>query len=206
MSPNGEPRSVATFERMLEWNREVPPAVDAFVHKLIQSQADRDPKSQAICSWDGNLTYDELEELSSRLANYLITQGVGPEVIVPLCFEKSQWAIVGLLATLKAGGVFLLLDPSQPIARLESFVKQTGASFALSSSACIDTCTALVERPFVVDAASLLKLKWTSPQSSVQLDNAAYVIFTSGSTGTPKAMISTYSDQRSLNLSHGSPS
>jgi non-ribosomal peptide synthetase component F len=206
MSPNGEPRSAAAFERMLEWNREVPPAVNAFVHKLIQAKADRDPKSQAICSWDGNLTYGELEGLSSRLASYLVTQGVGPEVIVPLCFEKSQWAIVGLLAVIKAGGVFLLLDPAQPIARLESLIKQTGASFALSSSACFDTCKGLVERPFVVDAASLLKLKWTSPQSSVKLSNAAYVIFTSGSTGTPKAVISRYSDQRPLNLVHGSSS
>ncbi|KAF4629796.1 hypothetical protein G7Y89_g8347 [Cudoniella acicularis] len=189
MAQNGQVQSSKSFQRMLQWNGELPAAVDTFVHSLIQARAYQQPNSQAICSWDGNLTYAELDDLSSRLAGYISTQGVAPEVIVPLCFEKSKWAIVGLLAVLKAGGAFLLLDPSQPIARLESIVDQTGATFALSSATCFDVCKSLVDRPFVVDAPTFFKLKSSLPYSSANLNNAAYLIFTSGSTGSPKGVI-----------------
>jgi non-ribosomal peptide synthetase component F len=177
---------------MLESNRIIPPAIDAFVHDLVRAHAEQDPDLQAICASDGNLTYGELEDLSSQLATRLVTQGVGPEVTVPLCFEKSKWAIVGLLGTLKAGGAFALLDPSQPVARLEYFVKQAGATFVLSSSACLGTCQNLVERSIVVDAEAFLNPKKASVHSSAKLNNAAYIIFTSGSTGVPKAVISRY--------------
>ncbi|TVY83910.1 Nonribosomal peptide synthetase, partial [Lachnellula suecica] len=114
---------------------------------------------------------------------------VVPEVIVPLVFEKSKWAIVGLLGILKAGGTFLLLDPSQPIARLESIVQQTGATFALSSKTCIGTSKALVENAFIVDSETIPKLGSSQHCSSARSNTAAYLIFTSGSTGSPKGVI-----------------
>jgi len=77
------------------------------------------------------MTYAELNTLSSRLANYLASRGVGPEVTVPVCFEKSRWAIVSLLAVLRAGGTFVLFDISQPVARLKSIIMQTNAKLAL---------------------------------------------------------------------------
>jgi non-ribosomal peptide synthetase component F len=179
---------------MLERNGEVPRAVDTLVHCLIQAQAAQRPEAQAVCSWDGNLTYAELDNFSSRLANHLVTQGVTPEILVPLCFEKSKWTAVGLLAVLKSGGAFLLLDPSQPIARLESIIKQTGAIFALSSASCFDTCKALVDKTFVLDDTTFLKLGNSLAVlcSSVKPNNAAYYIFTSGSTALPKGVISMY--------------
>lgn len=196
MPQNDENKGSSNFERMLNWNGEFPQAVDIFVQTLIQEQAARHPDSQAVCSWDGSLSYSELDDLSSHLANYLFAQGVGPETIVPLCFEKSVWTIVGLLGVLKAGGAFLLLDPSQPIARLQSIVSQTGAQFALSSTTCVDICKTLVGRVSVVHAGTFLELEKVecSPPdlANLRLSNAAYYIFTSGSTGTPKGVISTY--------------
>jgi len=196
MSQNDEKKDSSSFERMLNWNGELPQAVDTFVQTLIQEQAARHPESQAVCSWDGSLSYSELDNLSSHLANYLHAQGIGPETIVPLCFEKSIWTIVGLLAVLKAGGAFLLLDPSQPIARLQSIVSQTGAQFALSSVTCFDICKMLVDRVSVVHAGTFLQLEKEecspSDLADLRLSNAAYYIFTSGSTGTPKGVISTY--------------
>jgi len=175
---------------MLEWNGELPRPVNTLVHHLILAQAVQHPKSQAVCSCDYSLTYSELDNLSSRLAKYLISQGVGVEVIVPLCFEKSVWAIVSVLAVLKAGGAFLLLDSSQPISRLESITSQAGSSFALSSRASFDTCQALVSNVFVVDATTLSKLDGILSCESTKPNNAAYYIFTSGSTGSPKGVIS----------------
>jgi non-ribosomal peptide synthetase component F len=192
MARDAEALSLVSFKKSLEWNGELPRAVETLVHSLIHAQALKDGEAQAVCSWDGDLTYAELDTLSSHLGNYLTSQGVGPEVIVPLCFEKSKWAIVALLAVLKAGGAFLLLDPSQPIARLESIVQQTGANFALSSAECFDTCKTLVKQVFVIDQSSISSLGSSSDSSEVHPGaaptNAAYYIFTSGSTGNPKGV------------------
>jgi non-ribosomal peptide synthetase component F len=125
------------------------------------------------------------------LADYLSTRGIGPEVIVPLCFEKSLWAIVSLLAVLKAGGAFVLLDISQPVSRLESIIQQTEAKFAMSSTQYSETCQSLIDEAFVVNATIFSRLE-SRPKfscSSVKPHNAAYIIFTSGSTGKPKGVV-----------------
>ncbi len=186
----GDVESSEKFERMLAWNGQIPPAVDTLAHALIQSRAAQHPESLAICSWDGNFTYAELDDYSNQLASYLYSQGIGPESIVPVCFEKSCWAIVSAVAVLKAGGAFLLMDTSQPIARLRSIIEQTGATFALSSRAFIQECKELVNKIFVVDAKEVRELKLGPLSSAVRPNNAAYYIFTSGSTGVPKGVIS----------------
>jgi amino acid adenylation domain-containing protein len=143
-------------------------------------------------SWigDGNLSYAELDSLSSGLANYLASRGIGPEVIVPICSEKSLWTIVALLAVHKSGGAFVLLDISQPAARLKSIIQQTGAKFALSSTEFSHICNTLLDEVFVVSSASLSDLEHgNNCQQSARPHNAAYIIFTSGSTGQPKGVI-----------------
>ncbi|KAI0129876.1 hypothetical protein BJ170DRAFT_290871 [Xylariales sp. AK1849] len=180
------------IQTILDNNQHVPPAIETLVQDLIREQTEQHPDSQAICSWDGDLTYKELDELSSRLANHLVTKGVAPEVFVPLCFEKSFWTIVSVLAVTKAGGGFVLLDPSLPIARLESIVRQTRAKIALSSMACIETCTSLVDEVLAVDKSTLDKLEPYQTRQTHQTakpTDAAYIMFTSGSTGTPKGVV-----------------
>jgi non-ribosomal peptide synthetase component F len=89
--------------------------------------------------------------------------------------------IVSLLAVLKAGGAFVLLDISQPVARLKSIIQQTSAKLALSSTQYSDTCNTLIDEVFVVSATSISGLQWPKNCSqSVSPDNAAYIIFTSG--------------------------
>lgn len=77
-----------------EWNKKVPETADGFVHKMIEAQAVRAPDQVAVASWDGELTYAELEHLASKLARHLAFCGVGPEDIVPICMHKSLWVIV----------------------------------------------------------------------------------------------------------------
>ncbi|KAI0602864.1 hypothetical protein F4775DRAFT_581102 [Biscogniauxia sp. FL1348] len=167
----------------------IPSVVDKPVTYMIQEQKRRQPDAQAVCAWDGNFTYSELDGLSSRLACYLSEQGVSAEVFVPVCFEKSKWTVFAVLAVLKAGGSFVLLDPSVPYARLEAIVQQTGATLALSSKACLETCKSLVSRVLVVDEPMLDNLEVRPPLTLVELHNAAYIMFTSGSTGTPKGVV-----------------
>lgn len=77
------------YNQIWEWNKTVPAAISNLVHKLIHDNVEVNPGAPAVCSWDGNLTYAELNDLSSRLADEPKSRGVGPEVIVPLSFKKS---------------------------------------------------------------------------------------------------------------------
>ncbi|KAH5617363.1 hypothetical protein HBI23_258200, partial [Parastagonospora nodorum] len=92
------------IQKMWDWNKIVPPAVDRCVHDLFVEQARARPSAPALCAWDGEMTYRELDEQSTRLAGHLIRLGVAVEDMVPLCFEKSMWTVVAMLAVLKAGG------------------------------------------------------------------------------------------------------
>jgi non-ribosomal peptide synthetase component F len=76
-------------KQVLKWNNATPEKVERCVHEVIQDQARRRSDSEAVCSWDGSFTYKELDGAASRLAGRLLQLGVGPEVRVPLCFDKS---------------------------------------------------------------------------------------------------------------------
>lgn len=182
--------AVRDDQQIWEWNRPPPEAVSTCAHYLIEARTLEQPNSSAICSWDGDLTYGELEDLSSRLAGFLTGHGVGPEVLVPLCFEKSRWTIVAMLAVLKAGGAFVPLDSTQPISRLESAIRQTNSGLALSSRECARICKNVVDFVFIVDAESVAELgKGPAGPGPLSPTTAAYVIFTSGSTGKPKGVV-----------------
>ena len=73
-----------------QWNSEVPDTVEDCVHHLITRTCQKYPQAQAICAWDGDWTYAEIDYLSSQLARHLVSYGVGPEVVVPLCMEKNR--------------------------------------------------------------------------------------------------------------------
>ena len=82
-------------EKILEWNRKVPEVVDRCIHDVIQDHLMIEPESESVLAWDGSLTRRRLDELSSRLALELVELGIGPEVRVALCFEKSVSHFVG---------------------------------------------------------------------------------------------------------------
>ncbi|KAL2783280.1 hypothetical protein BJX66DRAFT_345079 [Aspergillus keveii] len=176
-----------------DWNRDLPAPCERCVHELIVEQARRLPASaQAVCAWDGNFTYNELDSLTTRLSQHLQRLGVGPEVFVALCFNKSAWAIVAQLAVLKAGGAFASLDPAHPESRLRGLVADLGATIILTSSTCLDKVCSLEAQPFVVSQTSIAQLPAASHSFATQQaspSNAAYAIFTSGTTGTPKATV-----------------
>ncbi|CAA9959501.1 Non-ribosomal peptide synthetase [Pyrenophora teres f. maculata] len=175
-------------QQLWAWNQNVPPAVERCIHDLFTEQAAARPDAPAVCAWDGELTYGELDALASKLAGYLVRLGVKAEDVVPLCFEKSMWTVVAMLAVLKAGGAFLLLDPSLPTERLAVMCRKLGSVHALASEACLPAMTDLVrEAVVVVDRKSLLQMPTPDRGLPSTLSTStAYVIFTSGSTGEPK--------------------
>ncbi|KAI1756763.1 hypothetical protein F4782DRAFT_280290 [Xylaria castorea] len=177
---------------ILNWNQESPRIVEDCIHELISKNAGSKPEAAAICSWDFNLTYADLDLMSSKLARHLAYLGVKSEMIVPAVFEKSAWAIVAQLAVLKAGGVMCMLDPSHPLQRLEYNIDTTDADLILAS----ESYSTLLQREgrtvltvgtrtmqSVTDACCVSALLTVHPK------NAAYVVFTSGTTGKPKGSI-----------------
>lgn len=175
------------------WNSSVPQILESCVHHLIERVMLEDPSAPAICSHDGNLTYSDLSNLSSRLANHLIKQGVEVESKVPILFEKSKWAVVAMLGVIKAGGAFVPLDPSHPKQRLRSICHQVGAKVLVSSTHNAHLCPVLLPNgtSVIMDSSEVVQRMNNdkAPAVDVRPSNALYLIFTSGTTGSPKGAV-----------------
>ncbi|KAJ5366706.1 hypothetical protein N7541_000647 [Penicillium brevicompactum] len=176
------------------WNKDLPPRADTCIQELISEQVRRNPTAQAICSWDGDLSYEEVERYSTSLAHHLVSLGVKIGQIVPLCFEKSRWTIVGVLGVLKAGGAMVLMDPSQPLERRQTIAEQVNATLIVTSKTHgpFGEKIAPGAQTVIVAQEELDALAQASPQNelpTVPTDSILYLIFTSGSTGKPKGVI-----------------
>ncbi|KAJ5290958.1 hypothetical protein N7478_000209 [Penicillium angulare] len=178
-------------DRLLTWNQTPAEAVNECVHSLIAKQWHGRTGEIAVDAWDGKFSFTELDHLSSILAAYLSGLGVGPEVIIPVCFEKSRWVLVAILGVMKAGGAFVLLDESQPLKRMQYVCKEVNAPMVVTSPKFATQGQELAEKVVVVNHDWLLSLSpnhnWVPP--SIAPRNSVYVIFTSGSTGQPKGVV-----------------
>jgi amino acid adenylation domain-containing protein len=165
--------------------------LDTCAHHLIEQQARRHPDRPAVSAWDAQFTYEELDSLSNRLAQHLTGQGVGPDVLVPFCFEKSAWAVVSMLAILKAGGACVGLDSSHPPKRLSKIIQDSDSHVVLTSGRCQGLFSDPGLTVIPVDEAFVRSLPCLplSPCTAVNSSHAAYVTFTSGTTGFPKGIV-----------------
>lgn len=127
--------STEDVSELWKWNESVPEAIEVCVHHLIGQTIKMHPEAPAICSWDGQFSYKELDQFSHLLALQLISLGAKRGSIIPLCFEKSAWHPVAALAVMKAGAVCLSMDTTQPESRLRSIVAQVNPIIILSSNA-----------------------------------------------------------------------
>ncbi|CAG8883008.1 unnamed protein product [Penicillium egyptiacum] len=174
------------------------PAISKLLHEVIASFAMSRPNAPAICAWDADLTYQELDKLSTKLASQLVHAGVRPGALVPLLFEKSAYTHVAQVAVMKAGGAFTTLPYDMPLARINSIVSQLapeGSSgkpvVGLCSPSLATTLEPLVSLTIPVDETSMKGIFEASIMEppGVQPHDPAYVIFTSGTTGVPKGVV-----------------
>ena len=169
----------------------------AIFHEIVYKQSLQRRDIQAVAAWDGTLTYSQLEAVSSQLACHLESLGVRPQTMVPLCFEKSIWAIVAMMAVNKAGAAFVPLDPSNPVSRLENMVEQVSARVVLTSVAHRNLLDGGNNFTTIVCGKEMQYNVKTTERTTYprQTTDPAYVLFTSGSTGMPKGALH---DQTSL--------
>ncbi|RHZ66402.1 hypothetical protein CDV55_103388 [Aspergillus turcosus] len=176
-----------------KWNSTLHPRLDVLVHDLIEQQCAALPLSPAVCAWDGNFTYTELANLSTRLAVRLVELGATPGSFVPILTEKSRWVVVAILAILKAGAAFVLLDYSHPPERLRTICQTVGAELILTSFSCTEQAMPLASNTVVIE--NLVSLKAPADQShydkgpEVTPSSPLYAVFTSGTTGAPKGIV-----------------
>src|SRR4051812_8748493 len=118
----------ALLARLRREQGDMPSLSGQRAHRLVELQARRTPGVVAVRCGGRELTYGELNERANRLAHHLRARGVGPDVLVGLCCERTPEMVVGLLGVLKAGGAYVPIDPSYPAERLSFLLEDTRAS------------------------------------------------------------------------------
>ncbi|HKR13655.1 MAG TPA: amino acid adenylation domain-containing protein [Pyrinomonadaceae bacterium] len=174
---------------LVEWNDTAAEYErDICVHQLFEQQVERTPHAIAVEFGTIQLTYQELNDRANQLAHYLRDCGVGAEVPVGICMERSAEMVVALLAILKAGGAYLPLDVDYPVERLSFMMADSGATVLITQS---ELPPALAEHQvrLVIPARDRELIGRYSTQNLPAVttpQNLAYIIYTSGSTGIPK--------------------
>src|SRR6266850_3384744 len=185
--PEAEERQV-----LVEWNdTRVEYGEGKCLHELFEAQVERSAEAIAVTYEGQEVSYGELNRRANQLGHYLQGLGVGPEVRVGLCLERSVELVVGILGILKAGGAYVPLDPDYPQERLAFMLEDSAPAVLLTQhrlveqlpsywapTVCLDTDWGSIAREGKEDLAS-----------AVDIHHAAYVIYTSGSTGQPKGVM-----------------
>lgn len=168
---------------------------EATIPELFESRAAARPEADAVVEGKTRLSYRELNERSNQLAHYLMNLGVGPEVTVGVCVERSWRMVVAVLGVVKAGGAYLPLDPEYPAQRLEWMVQNAAPVLTICSTS---TAALWVEKVPILKLDSdevgeaLREMPKTNPgkqKRSLLPDHPVYVMYTSGSTGRPKGIV-----------------
>jgi amino acid adenylation domain-containing protein len=163
----------------------------ACIHLLFEQQAERSPNAVAVAFEQAELTYSELNSRANQLAHYLRSLGVGPDVPVGLCMERSLEMMVGILGIIKAGGAYVPLDPDYPAERLATMLKDANAPVLLTQRRLAKATPGYDVRVLCLDSEweTVAGESEENPVNNVTGDNLVYVIYTSGSTGTPKGVM-----------------
>ena len=182
-------------QQLLEWNNtETDFGNQLCLHQLFEAQVEKTPDAVAVVFDNEQLTYQELNQQANQVAHYLQKLGVGPEVLVGICVERSLLMVIGILAILKAGGAYVPLDTAYPKERLGYMLVDSQVSVLLTQKHLLATLPVHSVQTICLDQDSNLFLTQSTanPISQVTSHNLAYVIYTSGSTGQPKGAMNTH--------------
>jgi len=167
---------------------------DKNIIDLFEEQVNKTPDNIALVFNEQQLTYRELNVKVNKLAHYIHSIGVKPEMLVGICLERSPEVIIGMLGILKAGGVYVPFDPAFPEARLQSVLADSGVEVLLTHSGLTKRFkkTKIAKITVVcldVEVDEVSRLSSENLTGGAGPENVAYVIYTSGSTGQPKGVM-----------------
>ena len=179
--PDGEQRltDIEKHKLLVEWNntaRDYPQ--DKCIHELFEATVERTPLSVAVVFEGEQLTYRELNARANQVAHYLQGLGVGPEVLVGICVERSLEMVVGVLGILKAGGAYVPLDPAYPSERLTFMLEDTQTSVLLTQARLVESLPPHSSRVICLDTdwEVIARHSQSNPFSQVTTNNLVYVI------------------------------
>ena len=180
--------TAAESRQIAQWNSAPTYASGDLLHRRIEEQAARTPQRLAVDLDGQSLTYSELNARANRLARYLRRLGVGPNVPVGLCLERSPDLMVGLLGVLKAGGAYVPLDPAYPSERWGFMLRDARIAVLLSQESLLPRLPEPDWQVLCLDRDRELLAAGSGGDlpPAAGLDDLFYVIYTSGSTGRPK--------------------
>lgn len=163
---------------------------DLCIHNFFEAQVARTPQATALICGQERLTYCELNWRANQVAHHLREQGVGPEVLVGVCCNRSIEMLVGVMGILKAGGAYVPLDPAYPKERLQAIVEDAKALIPLAQQESAGVLPDHGARVIRLDAdwPEIAGKPATNLTTNVTASNLGYVLFTSGSTGRPKGV------------------
>jgi amino acid adenylation domain-containing protein/non-ribosomal peptide synthase protein (TIGR01720 family) len=187
----------AELDLMLrQWNDTTADLSSVSIPELFEAQVERAPAATALVSGDSTISYGELDVRANSLAHWLVARGVGSEDVIGVCLPRGIDWIVAMLAVMKAGGIYLPLDPAYPVDRLTYMAQDAGATLIL-----VDSRTAGVLPG--VDIGNLPQRRDIGSLPGVaSLDSGAYVIYTSGTSGRPKGVLVSHRGLAALGLAH----
>src|ERR687885_723855 len=186
---------------LMDWNdTQADYPKDKCIHQLFEAIVEQTPDAVAVVFGDEQLTYKELNQRANQLAHHLGNLGVGPEVLVGICVERSLEMVVGLLGILKAGGAYVPLDPAYPPERLVFMVEDAQIRLLLTQARLVESLPKHQGPIVCVDTdREIIELQSEeNPQCNFTPENLAYVIYTSGSTGKPKGVLVPHSGVSNL--------
>ena len=182
----------ADRKKLLKWNDTLMTFPEkATIHQLFEAQVESNPDNVALVCEDNRMTYRELNDRANQLASNLRRVGVGPEVLVGICVERSLEMVVGLFGILKAGGAYVPLDPAYPQERLKFMLSDSRAPVLVLQERFLKLFPGQNVEAVILDGDSdaFNGEQKDNVQSGESAENLSYVIYTSGSTGKPKGVM-----------------
>ena len=176
---------------LVAWNEtHVDLAQERLISELFEAQVERSPEAVAVEFGLERLTYRELNARANQTAHYLRKLGVGPDVLVGLCVERSIEMVVGLLGILKAGGAYVPLDPAYPRERLALILEDARAPVLLTLQRLAGSLPETESEVVLLDAdwPIIARESGENLAGLGEPGNLAYIIYTSGSTGVAKGV------------------
>ncbi len=196
--------TVQEIEQVRQWNAtRIDYPQDECMHHLFERAVERTPNKLAYVCGTERFTYAELNARANRLAHFLASRGVGPEVRVGVSVERSTWAGVGALAVFKSGGTYVPLDVNYPKDRISRMLDVARPQLILTLSSVAPLFDGTDAEVICLDTG------WEAIQSQpivnperIGADHSAYILFTSGTTGKPKGILIGHRSFRNMAVAH----